>query len=92
MLLTVITLPIKWNDTARGKPKSSEKSLLQPHFNNNQSNTDSAGTQTGTSLRDANDQPPQPWQGLLTRSTLYPKGRQDVPVAHNQQTTITIVW
>jgi len=92
MLLTVITLPIKWNDTARGKPKSSEKSLFQSHFNYNQSNTNSTGTEPGTSLRDANDQPPQPWQGPLTRSTLYPTGRQDAPVAHHQQTTITTVW
>jgi len=77
VLLTVITLPIKWNNTARGKPKSSEKSLFQSHFNHNQSNTDSAGTEYGTSLRDANDQPPQPWQGPLQPST-----RTDVKMLH----------
>jgi len=42
-------------------------------------------------MRHANDQPPQPWHGPLTRSTLYPNGREEAPVAHNQQIIITTV-
>ena len=80
-----------WNDTETGKPKHSQESLFQSHFNHNKSHTESAGVESGTSLRDANDQPPQPRQGPLSRSSRSPNGSEDAPEAHDQQMTITTV-